>query len=240
MRILAVCLLLSLFGYSCLTAWRRRQLRQWQREWRLDELAPVFDTLYAPVDGFALSRAAREGRNAPEYTYGEVCFLPFAALMCKAGLTRESVFWDLGSGTGRAVLIAAMVFEVRKSAGVEYFAPLHEAAKLAGERLSQTPGFAACANSLHFEHGNFLETDFYDATHVFINASALFGDTWTLLVERLQALCPGTVVVVTSKRLPATFFTLTGTSVVEMSWGSVQAFLYQRNNTSDKQLDNIE
>lgn len=240
MGILAVCFLLVLIGFSCLKAVRQRQLRQWQRAWRLDERAAVFDAIYAPIDGFALSRAAREGRDAPEYTYGEVSFLPFAALMYKAGLTRDSVFWDLGSGSGRAVLIAAMVFEVRKSAGVEYFASLHEAALSAGERLSRTHGFAACAETLHFEHGNFLETDFHDATHVFINASALFGDTWMQLLERLQTLRQGTVVVVTSKRLPPACFTLTGTSVVEMSWGSVQAFLYQCHNTSDKQLDNIE
>ena len=240
MRILGVCLFLGLVWFSLTTAWRRRALRQWQRALKLDVLAPVFDTLYAPVNGFALSRMARNGRDAPEYTYGEICFLPFIALMAKAGMAQSSVFWDLGSGTGKAVVACAMVFGVQKSAGVECFVELHEAAVGVRKRLIQTEGFEALSHTLYFECASFLNTDFFDATHVFINASALSGDTWTQLVLMLQHLSEGSVVVITSKRLPPAYFELADALLVEMSWGFAQAFLYKRRDVCDNQFDNIE
>ena len=202
-------------------------LRRWQRSLQLKKHHAVFQSIVNDIDGFALSRSARTHHDAMEYTYGEIDFTSFIALISMTHPTIETRFYDLGSGTGKAVLACAMVFDMQVCCGIELFEPLHTAALIQEDRLRQYPAYTQKADTIHFMNDNFLNVDLSKASLIFINATALFGDSWEKLNQQLLTQTnAGTVIITTSKPLIASNY-ITKTTMVSMSWGIVTAFIHR-------------
>ena len=75
-----------------------------------------FNGLYTGVDGYRVSALAQQrpflaGRAL---TYGEITPAGFAAILDDLGPKARGIFYDLGSGTGKAVLLAALLETVRR------------------------------------------------------------------------------------------------------------------------------
>ena len=201
---------------------------RWFRALNLKTHQRHFDGLYQAVNGFALSQIARQKGDAMEYTYGEIEFIPFIALLSLVPPDKDTVFYDLGSGTGKAVLACAMVFKVKKSCGIELFEELHQSARDQKKYLERIPEYQEKAQTIDFIQTNFLQADISDATLIFINASALFGDTWGALLQRLRRLKPGTIILITSKKLSCDVFETKKETLIQMSWGVVKVFVFVR------------
>lgn len=99
--------------------------------------AAAFERLFVALplaDGYRLSAAETEARALPkvsdslDLTYGDVRFDALSRALAAAAPAEGGVFYDLGSGTGRGVLAAALQFPLARAVGVEYLAALHEAA----------------------------------------------------------------------------------------------------------------
>lgn len=209
--------------------WRRnRQIQRWRQSLALDEHEPHYQALYADVNGFALSRSARCQQDDIAFIYGEIKFNPFIALLSLCPIGPETVFYDLGSGTGKAVLACAMVFDIQKSCGIELFPELHQAAEQQRLRLQQVPAYYRKASQCYFKQANFLDEVFDDASIIFINATAFFGDYWQTISHHLEQLKPGTFVISTSKAIQSSGFICEKVTSVEMSWGIVTAYIQRR------------
>jgi hypothetical protein len=221
--------LAALFGYLRPYQPQNRVIKQWSKRLRLNEHERHYQQLYQGVDGFRLSKEARATQDAIEYTYGEIEWTSFIALLSLTHPNHQSVFYDLGSGVGKAVCACAMVFNVKKSCGVELFKPLHQAAIEQQQRLREIDGYQSASRSIRFINGNFLHRDLSEATHLFINATTLFGETWDLLKQRLIQLKPNTTIITTSKQLPSDHFHLIKKTTTLMSWGPVSTFIYKKN-----------
>ena len=223
-------LLLMLFLFS-LPHWKKKyQVKRWHRALHLKQHHTHFQMVVHNINGFALSREARAHHDAMEYTYGEIEFIPFIALIAMTHPTPTTRFYDLGSGTGKAVLACAMVFDMQAYCGVELFPALHDAALIQRDRLKQLPAYAQKTNLMHFINDDFLNIELTEASLIFVNATALLGETWDTLNQHLRAQTrPGTVIITTSKPLiAATMFSITHTTQVMMSWGIVSAYVHQR------------
>ena len=202
-------------------------LRRWRRELNLNQHIPVFQELVKEVDGFSLSRIARMHNDAMEYTYGEVEFTSFIALIAMTQPDRTTRFYDLGSGTGKAVLACAMVFDMQYYCGIELFSELHLAARTHQHALQQHTLYKKQAAKVHFINDNFLHTDLRKATLIFINATALFGPTWERLNQKLTDEVTGkTIIISTSKPLKSASFIIISTTEISMSWGVVIAYIH--------------
>lgn len=214
--------------------WRRQwKIRHWRKSLALSKHEAIYQQLYAEVDGFALSQVARAGNDAIEYVYGEISFEPFIALLSLCHPDCSTVFYDLGSGTGKAVLASMMVFDVQKSCGIELFSSLCDCAKNQQLRLGQIPAYKAKAERIEFRQENILDAQFRDATLVFINATAFFGQLWQAISKQVEQIKPGSLVISTSKALNSTAFITLAVKEVAMSWGLVRAFIQQRVETKD-------
>lgn len=201
-------------------------LWRWQRSLHLKQHRAVFQSLFNDVNGFTLSHSARTLHDAMEYTYGEIAFTSFIALIAMTRPTPETRFYDLGSGTGKAVVACAMVFDMQACCGVELLETLHQSALIQQNKLERLPGYLNKAKTIHFIHDNFLNSDLSDASLIFINATALFGDTWERLNQQLLTQTAiGTVIITTSKPLMASTYSIQ-TTKVKMSWGIVTAFIH--------------
>ncbi len=55
------------------------------------------------------------------YIYGEILFFPFADILrsIASELPSNAIFYDLGSGTGKAVLAASLLYPFSKVVGIE-------------------------------------------------------------------------------------------------------------------------
>jgi hypothetical protein len=218
---LVVCILVVIFKPYA----QRFRIWRWQKHMGLDKHLRVLDSLTANVNGFQLSRAARAGADSMEYVYGEIAPQSFIALLSLVKPNSSTVFYDLGSGTGKTVLACAMVFDVKKSCGIELFSNLDQAAKQQQQALRTVVTYQQAADKISFICGNFLHTKFEDATLIFISATALFGETWQQLNYRLDCLSPTTIVITTTKPLLSKRFKLVLQTRAEMSWGIVNVYI---------------
>lgn len=209
-------------------------IRRWRNALALDLHQRHYDGLFQTVDGFSLSKQARATEDAWEYTYGEIDFMSFIALLSSISPTPNMIFYDLGSGIGTAVLACAMVFEPQKACGIERFKTLHDTALKQQEQLAQWPTYKDTIQKIHFIEGDFLSIDFSDATVVFINATALIGETWDALVRRLERLNAGTIIITTTKMLKSDDVLLKKTLPIQMSWGIINAFIYEVKPQNDR------
>ena len=228
---IVICLLLLAIVFIALVYpywYKQVKIHCWYKKLALKRHLANYDCLYRDIDGFALSQKERLSSNAIEYTYGEIDFIPFIALLSLVKPNKETIFYDLGSGTGKAVLACSMVFKVKKSCGIEIFHLLHQAALIQCNRMLDLPEYLAHVKCLHFINADFLHTDFSDATLVFVNATAFFGDTWKTISLCLKSLRPGTIIITTSKKLPEDVATVIKDTHVQMSWGRVRAYIQQR------------
>lgn len=101
------------------------------------EAEKIFDTLYETVDGYAVSGAAKKklGLTDEIFTYGEITFDGFAALLEALDARGRGTFYDLGAGTGKPVIAAALLGNFSRLVGVELVPDLAAAASAVAERL---------------------------------------------------------------------------------------------------------
>lgn len=201
------------------------RIKNWRRRLNLNQHEAIFQKVVQPVDGFKLSKEARLHHDAMEYVYGEIEFASFIALIEMTNPPSSTRFYDLGSGTGKAVLASALVFEWEAYCGIELFEAIHQSALTQQHQLSQMAGYENRARKIQFHNANFLEADFSQASLIFINATALWGPTWDALNQRLEETASKATVITTSKKLISPVFTVYRTTRVMMSWGVVIAYI---------------
>jgi SAM-dependent methyltransferase len=236
--------LLAILGGVCFYLPRKRKqwrIQKWQKSLNLPDHLKIFQQLYQTVNGFYLSQQARTRCDAIDYTYGEIEFLPFIALLSLSKIDHNTVFYDLGCGVGKAVLACAMIYPVRHSVGVELLAELHVTACQQAKKLAALENYHEQAKKISFIHGDFLDVNLNDATFIFINSTALFNPTWKKICTRLENLPHLVTVITTSKPLPSADFIVIVQTQIEMGWGIVQAYIHQRKKRIvTNLLENIE
>lgn len=215
---------------------KRKQfhIRKWQKSLNLQEHSQIFEQLYQNTNGFALSQQARQSSDALDYTYGEIEFFPFIALLSLAKPDENTIFYDLGCGVGKAVLACAMVYPIRKSVGIEILPPLYSKACQLAKKLEVMNNYADAASKIEFISGDFLEANLNEATYIFINASAFFNPTWEKLCSRLDHLPHLITVITTSKTLNSNVFSPIVKTKIQMSWGVVSAYIHVRKKVKNQ------
>ncbi len=180
--------------------------------------------LYQHTNGAIIAKSERERLQLQDFafTYGEVLLDPFRDILAQARPITGETFVDIGSGTGKAVIIAALFFDLQTSYGIELLPRLHQHSSNLARKLSNN----TC--NIHFFQNNFLQHDFSDANIIFINATGLFGQTWDKLLAKLEGLKAGVRVIITTKKLRSDNFSEIYTNQHLMSWGLCRVSIYQK------------
>ena len=198
----------------------------WKRRNRLYHHLNALQQISTDINGFQLSKQARLQYDAMDYVYGEIDNIAFAALLSLVQTNNDTVFYDLGSGSGKTVMLYAMLFPQQKSCGIELFDTLHQAALIQKRRLGCLPDYQDIASKITYIQDNFLNVDLNDATVIYINSTSYFGDTWTILNHKLSALPNCTTIITTSKPLITPTYKVAKITRVQMSWGIVHAYIH--------------
>jgi len=204
---------------------KRWRLHSWRKHLNIRKKSRIFEYLFQDINGFQLSKQARRKNDAMALTYGEIQLESFIALLCQIKLNANSIFCDLGSGTGKAVIACSLIFDVKKCIGIELLTPLHEAAVQVKNKLNQIDSIKA--QKIEFINANFMEAMPKDVTLIFINASAFFGEIWQKIIEELERL-PHLQYIITTKPIKSQSFDVCYHSLITMSWGLVDATIYRK------------
>jgi hypothetical protein len=201
----------------------------------LKSATDIFNVLYSDVNGYALSNAARQKLNHYDksHTYGEVSAESIYRILNEVKPKEGEIFYDLGSGTGKAVIMAALTYPFAKCKGVELLDDLHDGAVSVLKRydteikahmqdqLDQT--------EIEFIHANFFECDLRDANVIFVHSTCLDEYTMNKLEEKLAyELLPQTRVVTVTKTFQSDVFDLKKYQEYNMAWGKAIAFFYEK------------
>jgi len=227
----------------------------------------VISKLYADVDGAALSKQDRKSKKIErdEMVYGEISFFTLALLFDiiqnysqnKADTKKDKnksinkdldgTFYDLGSGTGKAVMTAALLYPFKKACGIELLPRLHDCSLAQLETLRDlrnSSGSEQAQNrselpdhlqttAIQFIHADFFDIDLSDAGEgdiVFINATGFFAEAKEKLILKLQKVKPKCWVMISSKKLPQADFELIDARSWPMSWGNSMIYLYRKHH----------
>lgn len=181
-----------------------------------------FSYLYQQINGFWLANNA-SAKNA-ELCYGEIEVYPFYQLLTKANPKAFETFLDLGAGTGKAVMTAAMLCDFAKASGIECQEGLYQASKTVQTRYELLNKYRC---KVSFIQADIFQIPAITADVIFINATCYSPARWAILEEKLNKVKAGTRVILTTKRLKQAFKCLYQSQCL-MSWGYAFVFVYEK------------
>lgn len=125
-------------------------------------------------------------RLAKSLTYGELHPNSwYRALRCLK-LRKEDVVVDLGSGTGKIIVQAALQSTCKKLIGIEILHNRHEEAMCAHAKLERS--MPRTSARINFIEGNFLEANISEATVVYMANHVFEEPLPTNILEKLKTL----------------------------------------------------
>ena len=129
-------------------------------------------------------------------------------------LNTDGYFYDLGSGTGRAVIGAVLSASFGKYIGIEYLDSLYETSEgihkkfedefdnIYKENKDILPVYKTGRPIIELIHGDFLEVDLSKASFIFINSTSFTDDLIDKLTNRFNQYCKtGCIITNTSVEL---------------------------------------
>lgn len=200
----------------------------------MDNKQKIFDTLYAEINATEVSLEDRSTLTADTFglVYGEIVFESFANMLQFVDPKPNEVFYDLGSGAGKAVFCSALLYDWKKCYGIELLPGLHQLSVAQLERFNQLPEvkkfFPHKNFPIQFVRSNMLEYDFTDADVIFINATSYTAEFWEAIIEKLNQLKIGTRIILTTKKLESSHYQLLDAQMHLMSWGFNSVNIYKK------------
>lgn len=207
-----------------------RQMRA-RPDWsRLANIETTLKVLFKGNHGKLTSLWYRNLRRITdkEFIYGEITFLSFYQILEKTEPKPGDIFYDLGSGTGKAVFTAGLSFDLAKSCGIELLPPLYEKAThiLQNSQTICAKEQIAQLATLQFINDSFLNYPFNDANIIYIAATCLKDSTWEDLIQKMATLSAGTRIIVATKKIHHDLFELLYQGIDLMSWGLCPVSIY--------------
>ncbi|MEM7588948.1 MAG: hypothetical protein AAF320_02130 [Myxococcota bacterium] len=174
-----------------------KKLRKYPNHQKVKE---ELEEIYKDVSGFSVSQEERNSidqSRSSNSTYGELTFEGIQKLVDVLQLSPDDVFFDLGSGVAKIVLYVYRVAGVRKSVGIELSKTRHDAAM---EILQQVRkhGWIQPDRLLELQHKDILNSDFHDATVLYICSTCYPNDIIRGVVQKMLQI-PRPVILVSQK-----------------------------------------
>ncbi|CAN0305891.1 unnamed protein product, partial [Phaeothamnion confervicola] len=143
-------------------------------------------------------------------------------------------FYDLGSGTGKPVVAAAICHAFSKAVGIEILEGLHHASVevVRSWDVVGRPGTPQDRRTdIRFVHGDATDpaaADWSDGDVVFANSTCFDDALMNRIAERAAMLRRGAFVITLSRRLPGDGFAVLESRALTMSWGAATVFIHQK------------
>lgn len=154
---------------------------------------------------------------------------------------REGNFYDLGSGSGKAVVAMALIHPFKKLIGIEYLENLYKFAaevadvyekSVADRYKSYKQLFTLTApNKIEFYNGDFLKQKWNDTSIIFANSTCFGAELMTSIAQKANKECkPGTIIITFTKRLNSlsSDWEMRDGFKRNMTWGAATVYVHRR------------
>ena len=182
--------------------------------------------IYRGVDSFSVSYEARRKLGIMEdksLIYGEALPESLAEILKIVQPKKGEIFYDLGSGGGKVVLAAGMMFPFRKVIGIEKIKELVDASQVVLRQAQDIPMVP-----IEFRCQDFLDADFTDADIIFINSTCFSYETMDALAAKMESLKNGARIITVTKQMKADYLTEFKVRKFEFSWGEATVYFYKK------------
>jgi len=160
--------------------------------------------------------------------YGEVDFTSLAQVFIRnLDLTNHTVFYDVGSGSGRGVIAGAILHGFTKLRGIEIIPQLHIAAQqqlavyeALQEVRAKRSGRELKKQDIGFIEGDFRKHDWSDADVVWANSTCFDKPLMKYLSRQSERMKKGSYFISLTKELSSNHWMLVAErQLYKMSWG---------------------
>mmetsp|Transcript_26649 Transcript_26649/g.42247 ORF Transcript_26649/g.42247 Transcript_26649/m.42247 type:complete len:320 (-) Transcript_26649:190-1149(-) len=220
------------------------------REKVMNHLEAAWEDAFKNMPTSKARRIASRGRDHYDTTqgdliYGEVTFSSLSKILTedlkKHNIALNGTFYDLGSGTGRGVIAAALVGSFDRLCGIEMLEVLHQAA-LDVQREYETRVVPRLSLSnrnqeLKFVKGNLLKANWSDASVIFINSTCFSNKLMENIAKQAVSLKTGACVVTLTRPMVSPYFRLLDSKKYSMSWGDATAHIHIRTEKPDPEAE---
>jgi SAM-dependent methyltransferase len=196
-----------------------------------DHALQIFNTLYADINGYTLSTVGRAALHAEDkaFTYGEVSPEAFYSILSHLPTPAKGVFYDLGSGTGKAVLLVHLLFDFSAAVGIELLKPLHDEALYVKKRYeSEFKALEQPGKTMKFINADFLEHSFADADVVFMHSTCFPDHLWEKLTPKLEDLKQGAHVISVTRPPDSPLLKKLKSKEYGMAWGRATVYYHRK------------
>lgn len=194
----------------------------------------LFNYFYGNIDGYKISKNARNAvtNDTERFLYGEVPFETLIDIFKKSQPKENAVFYDLGSGTGRIVFQSYLLFNFKKSVGVEFLEGLHNQAIKTKEIFDKKVDFRVKEElknkEIEFINNDIMKIDLRDADFIFMNHPFKDGEEFVALENKfLNELKPGTKITTTIRSLKNPAFKYIDKKTFKFSWGDSTCHFFE-------------
>jgi len=213
----------------------------------VEENQSLVESLYESSDKSSLDEAisiSNEERKGAEsfkdsmpLMYGEFTWSALKDLFTAVKPKEDGILYDLGSGSGKAILMCSLLHQFKRCQGIEIVKGLHEQACAALERFKTDK--PALAKTVSFTLGDILEYDWSDADLVLMCATCFTEKMITKLAEKANKLAVGAIVVSVTYALPSVskMFEVVWKGSLRMSWGDSTIFVQVKRH--NRKLENV-
>ena len=187
------------------------------------EAKKKFEGLYEGIDGYGLSKTAQAKLSYyyNAHIYGEIDFDSFRSILTKTNPKQNEIFYDLGSGTGKAVILAALCFPFSKCIGVEKLDELYESSVETAKK--------AKLPNVEFIHADFNHADFSDGDVIYLNSYYFRYEMANSRFKKyFYALKPGTRLIFVQTPLDDPELEIIHEGDCEFSWGMSTVFISRK------------
>lgn len=187
------------------------------------------------------SDEVKQNKTNVSLVYGEIDFFSFASILQKANPRQGELFFDLGHGTGRAIIATHLLYGhcFDKIHGIEIISALNsvstEITSAYLDRIKSSPEiFSQHVCPIDTRLGDLTDDsndafDWINADVVFANSTCFSDSLMDALSRKAVALKPGSRLITFTKPLS----TLDAFEIVDsrrycMSWGEATSFIHRR------------
>ena len=134
-----------------------------------NEIKKTIDSLFKGKTGFGINKKeinliVEKGSKA---TYGEILYDSMQALIDDLKLTKNDIFYDMGSGIGKSVVHVYLTTKVKKSCGIELSKTRFDCSEQVKNEMKKQK-LIHKKRILEFKYEDIVESDISDATVVYM------------------------------------------------------------------------
>jgi len=197
----------------------------------------IFKELFNSISGSELSNIERKKKNlvSSEFTYGEIEYPYFVALLKMVAKGTGGVFWDLGCGTGKPLIAAALgSHSFSKICGVELLEGLCNAAKKVVEEYIQKAIYNNIDTKERLEslftvvQNDMLKVDWSDGDVIYAASICFPEELLKALCEKGKLLKKGARIITLKNWEEPKYYKVLHCLRVKMTWGKNRIYILER------------